>query len=191
MNDSPLYLGFSRSTGGFFSRALGWAIRKFTGGLVNHAFFLYRSEVAGCWMTLGANANGLSNLPLDDFLKDRAIVDLWLPRIGTFKTGIQALHDKIGIGYDFSGLIGMSGVEILRRLGVTHPVNWIDDHHALFCSEYCAMAIMKSALSAGANDLKIKIGQMRANTIDPATLDSMIADSHAFAHYSLAEATAR
>jgi hypothetical protein len=79
----------------------------------------------------------------------------------------------------------------LRRLGVAHPVNWIDDHHALFCSEYCAMVIMRSALSPAANDLKIKIGQMRANTIDPAALDAMIAESHAFTHYTLAEAVKR
>jgi hypothetical protein len=191
MNPALLYLGFSRSTGGFFSRALGWAIRRFTGGAVNHAFFLYWSEVAWCWMTLGANANGVTEIPLAEFVKDREIVDLWLPRQGTLRSGLQKLHDEIGIGYDFSGLIGMAGVELLRRLGVSRPANWLDDHHALFCSEYCAQVVMRSAIGSSAEGLQLQIYRMRADTIDPAALDAMIAESHAFAHYTLAEALPR
>ncbi len=189
--NNALYLGFSRSTGGFFPRALGWAIRRFTGGAVNHAFFLYRSETAGCWMTLGANANGVTEIPLAEFLKDREIVDLWLPRHGTLRSGIRELHDVIGIGYDFSGLIGMAGVELFRRLGIARPVNWLDDHHALFCSEYCAMVVMRSAIGSAADELQKKIRLLRANTIDPAALDAMIAESRAFAHYALKEAIGR
>jgi hypothetical protein len=177
-SSNTLYIGFSRSTGGPLSRALGSLIRKFTGGTVNHAFFLYRDAYLGAWMTLGANANGVTLIPLDEFRKDREIVHLWKPVTGSLWDGVRALHDAIGVGYNFSGLVGMAGVELLRRLGVRRPVNWLNDPHRLFCSEYCAEVIFRSNLPDK------NLGHLRfvePSTIDPALLDSLLAASPAFA----------
>jgi hypothetical protein len=204
--NNTLYIGFSRSTGGMWSRALGWLIRKFTGGKVNHAFFLYRDAYLGAWMTLGANENGVTLIPLAEFRQTREIVQtalnsriasrggsggscvtssetLWKPVVGSLWDGVCALHDEIGVGYNFSGLVGMAGVELLRRLGVKRPINWLDDPHRLFCSEYCAEVIIRSNLP----DKKLcdQIRILRPATIDPALLASLIAASSAFAPTSL------
>jgi hypothetical protein len=179
-SNNTLYIGFSRSTGGPLSRALGWLIRKFTGGTVNHAFFLYFDENVGVWMTLGANANGVTLIPLDEFRKDREIAHLYKPVAGSLWDGVHALHEAIGIGYDFSGLLGMAGVELLRRLGVTRPVNWLDNPHRLFCSEYCAQVLIYTTTLPDA-DFRAHLRRMRPDTIDPAMLDALIAESGIFA----------
>lgn len=191
MATGRVYLGFSRSTGGFFARVIGWLIRRATGGKVNHAFFLYYSELAACWMTLGANARGVGDVPLDEFLHSRQIVDLWLPRDGSFQPAIAELHDKIGVPYNYSGLFFMAVVEIARRLGVKHPENWLSDPQAEFCSEYCAQAVARAPLGKGANALQIGIYRKHSDTIDPAMLDDMVRKSGALIWFSQTQATAR
>lgn len=177
--NNTLYIGFSRSTGGPLRRALGWLIRAFTGGRVNHAFFLYRDAYLGTWMTLGANASGVTLVPLREFRRTREIVHLWKPVVGSLWEGVRALHDEIGVGYNFSGLVGMAGVELLRRLGVKRPVNWLDDPHRLFCSEYCAQVLIRAALPDVGFGARLR--RMRPDTIDPTMLDALIAESGIFA----------
>jgi hypothetical protein len=178
--NNTLYIGFSRSTGGMLSRALGWLIRGFTGGKVNHAFFLYRDAYLGTWMTLGANENGVTLIPLDKFRQTREIVHLWKPVVGSLWDGVRALHDEIGVGYNFSGLVGMAGVELLRRLGIKQPQNWLDDPHRVFCSEYCAQVLIHTTTLPDV-DFRAHLRRMRPDTIDPAMLDALIAESGIFA----------
>jgi len=57
--DPPIYSGFSAATD-FFGRLLSWNIRLFSGGDVNHAFFVFWSPEFNAWLTVGANSNGVT-----------------------------------------------------------------------------------------------------------------------------------
>ena len=187
MPDTKLYIGFSRSTGGFFSRALGWLIRRASGSWVNHAFCLYYDTYAGCWMTVGANANGVGPIPLDRFQRSRRIVDLWAPAIGSFWDGYHALHDKIGVPYNYSGCANMLFVEFARKLGVKDPRNWLSNPADEFCSEYCAEIVSRSNLpSPAAAALQETIALEPPSTIDPGMLRKLFWNSGAMQRYSLA-----
>ena len=56
---------------------LGALIKEFTGGDVNHAFFIFYDPVFDAQLTLGANANGLTIEHLDKF--DGQIVHIFEP----------------------------------------------------------------------------------------------------------------
>ncbi len=143
MNDSPLYLGFSRSTGGFFSRALGKAIRGVTGGRANHAFLAWEDENLG-WLTLGANINGVTLMTMEKFVADREIVSLYLPRTGSLWEGLAKCKRMIDEGYDFTGLPGI-GISLLvhRWTGILLP-NWLSRRGRIFCSAFDAEVMRRS-----------------------------------------------
>lgn len=174
MNAQGLYVGFSRSRGGLFSQLLGLLIRFFTGGRVNHALFLYRDEHLG-WMTIGANENGVTYLPLEVFLKTRQMVDIFVPAKdpSALWVGLQSLRDDIGKSYNFSGLVGMAGVEIATRwLHLKHASNWLSNPNDLFCSEIVAEVIRRSHFSV--------LDGAPADTIAPAALDAALSMSAEF-----------
>jgi hypothetical protein len=139
MPDPILYTAFSKSTGGAASRALGAAIRAFTGGEVNHAFLLYYDLEFMCWMTYGANANGITPLALEVFLRDREIVRIFRPRFDLW--GAMRAHvADIGKHYDYRGLLGMAFVEVGRKLGFEFPnIGASSDED--FCSEWISHLI--------------------------------------------------
>lgn len=171
MSDKTLYLGFSRSAGGLESKIVGDLIRDFTGGEVNHAFLAWYSENMRGWLTRGANAGGITDLPLDKFVASRVIVDLWAPIEGDLWVGMRALHDLIGKPYDYLGLLGMAGVEIERHLGIADPTNWLADPHRRFCSQYAAQIVVKSNLPGSrAAEMVAQINAANPNTIDPTML---------------------
>lgn len=167
MANNALYVGFSRTAGGgFFSRLLGRAIRFFEragSGAPNHAFLLYRDDHLG-WMTIGANQNGVTYLPLDAFLRSRSVVKLFTTATpGTLWAGLDALKDDIGKAYNLSGLVGMAPVEIaVHWLHFKHLSNWLSNPHTLFCSEFVAEVIRRAGYQV--------LGHEAADVIDPAAL---------------------
>jgi hypothetical protein len=143
----PLFVGFSLSTGDLAGRELGAAIRTFEGAGPddpNHALLIRWDQELG-WITYGANANGVTDLPLEVFLQDRALTDVFAPAFDLW-SGFRAHADDLGKPYDYRGLAGMAFVSIGAALGKRWG-NALDNGHELFCSEWvsevCRMARLK------------------------------------------------
>jgi hypothetical protein len=167
-----LLLGFSRGVS-FGERLKSATIRWFTGGTVSHAFLLYNDSHLG-WLTIGANSNGVTYQPLEQFKRARLIVKLFEPVEETMSlwTGLARMRDFIDAGFNLSGLIGMSMVEIATHwLHQTAPRNWLSDPHRVFCSQMCVTILRHSGF-----DL---LPGRDPDTIDPSTLmAAVIADPH-------------
>lgn len=180
MNESPLYLGFSRSTGGFFSRALGWLIRRFTGGAVNHAFLAWRDENLG-WLTLGANVNGVTLMTMEKFLADRQIVALYLPRAGSLWKGLAECKRMIDEGYDFTGIPGIgTSLLVYRWTGILLP-NWLSRRNRIFCSAFTAEVLRRSQVPA--NKRTAQFLARPDNLVAPAPLNAFLARDPFFAPF--------
>lgn len=128
-----------------FAGILGEIIKAFTGGDVNHAMLVYEDPTFGLTMTLGANANGLTLVPLTH-VRDMEIKHIYRPRDGqpSLIAGVRALSHLIDTPYDYAGLLGMSIVEAERRWFKHAINNPLLDKHKLFCSEYAKMVAWHS-----------------------------------------------
>jgi len=143
--DTPIYAAFSRASGGWFSRLVGALIRSFTSGSVNHALVVYWSTDFGCWMTVGANANGVTPMPLTEFLKTRTIVYLYAP-VGwslwyapTISTRAMTTPGCLGWPTSKSGKFGR---------------NLLNDKSELFCSEWLTELCVTGMVPLGASAIK-------------------------------------
>lgn len=126
-------------------RGLGDAIRKFTGGDVNHAFILYHDPVLDLDVTFGANQNGFTMVPLRDFQdKTDRVVRSFTPIQTPLILGFRKNADWINKPYDLAGLVGMSVVEIESRILHMKGKNPFLDHHKLFCSEIVTIMLRSS-----------------------------------------------
>jgi hypothetical protein len=172
IDDGRLLLGFSRGTS-FGERLKSVTIQWFTGGTVSHAFLLYKDNHLG-WLTIGANSNGVTYQPLELFKRARQIVKLFEPVTGEFSlwTGLTQMRDFIDAGFNLTGLIGMSIVEIATHwLRQTAPRNWLSDPHRVFCSQMCVAVLRHSGIDI--------LPGRDFDTIDPATLmAAMLDDPH-------------
>jgi hypothetical protein len=139
--DPPIYSGFSAATG-FFGGLLGGAIRLFTGGDVNHAFFVFWSPEFNAWLTVGANGNGVTVMTVPEFCKTRKIKYLFAATSSwSLWTGLRAHVGDLDKHYNYNGLFGMANVEIVKKLTGRPGANLLDDRDDIFCSEWCAEAI--------------------------------------------------
>lgn len=138
--EPPIYCGFSSATG-FFGAIIGRMIRVFTGGEVNHAFFAYWSPEWQAWLTVGANANGVTMMTVPEFLKTRRIKYLFAPAGWSIWDGLRAHVADLDRHYNYAGLFGMAHVEIMRKLTGRPGANLLNDRDDLFCSEWCAMVV--------------------------------------------------
>jgi hypothetical protein len=167
--DPPLYLGFSAGTG-FFGGVLGGLIRAFTGGDVNHAFFVFWSPDFGAWLTVGANGNGVTIMTVPEFLKTRVIKNLLAPTSSwSLWTGLRAHVKDLNRHYNYSGLFGMANVEIVKKLTGRPGINLLNDRGDVFCSEWCAEVIRASLPGSQGYALAFMAGY-KADQIDPTSL---------------------
>lgn len=172
MADPLIYAGFSSALG-VSGRLLGGLIRAFTGGDVNHAFFVYWDENWDSWLTVGANSNGLTIMSLNEFTRTRTIVHAYrMTAPGrTLWDGLRIHVADLDKAYNFSGLFGMAGVEVVKKITGRPGANILSNNHELFCSEWCAMVIREA----------LKRQQFLAgygfNQIDPSTLSEGLANS--------------
>jgi hypothetical protein len=114
--DPPIFSGFSAATG-FFGGLLGGAIRAFTGGDVNHAFFVFWSPEFNAWLTVGANGNGVTVMTVPEFCKTRKIKYLFAATSSwSLWTGLRAHVGDLDKHYNYTGLFGMANVEIVKKL---------------------------------------------------------------------------
>lgn len=170
-----MYLAFSKS-----KSLLGWVIRKFTRGTVNHAFFLYQEN--GEWMTYGAQFNGLHKATVKDFQKNREIVKMFQPVGFDLEGGLKAVLGEQGEkeSYNFDALLGMAGVEIQKRLHERIIRNRMDfNKNRVFCSEFCEEVIYRSLLAAKIAD-EWFLSSDSPDTIDPEELMESMQKSSLF-----------
>lgn len=156
VGDPNLYVGFSMTRS-----MLGWLIRAFTGGNVNHAFLAWQDANLG-WVVLGANDNGLTMDAIANFQKTRTIAGLFRPKNSTLWSGLEALKQNLNVKYNFSGLVGMTGVELARKLLHWNAPNLLDDKERLFCSEFTVDVLRASGYPV--------LTKQQAATVDPAEL---------------------
>ena len=152
-----LYAGFSAG-----NSILDRTIRWFTKGKVNHAFLLWQDEDG--WKTLGANSDGVTEIPWTEFLKSRTVPAIFSPtdQSKSLWTGLTAMQAEIGAKYNVAALVGMSVVEIADHLFHERVDNPLDfNKQEVFCSEFQAQVIRKSGF--------VYLPNLPADTIDPAT----------------------
>ena len=167
--DPPLYSGFSAAKG-FFGSLLGGAIRFFTGGDVNHAFFVFWSPDFNAWLTVGANANGVTVMTVPEFCKTREIEYLFAPSSSwSLWTGLRAHVGDLDRHYNYTGLFGMAHVEIVKKLTGRPGANLLDDRDDIFCSEWCA-EVIRAALPGSKGNALAFMARYKADQIDPSSL---------------------
>lgn len=137
---NKLYIGFSASTGSIPLKLLGWTIRKFTGGEVNHTFLLYFDDDWQTWVTIGANLNGITMIPLNQFIPYHDIKYIFEPQFDLWE-GARTLSGDIDKKYNYFGLFGMSFVKIAQKFGNKNPHNFLSNGKDEFCSEWIAQII--------------------------------------------------
>ncbi len=167
--DPPLFSGFSAGKG-FFNALLGGTIRAFTGGDINHAFFVFWSSDFNAWLTVGANANGVTVMTVPEFCKSREIKYLFAP-ISSWSlwTGLRMHVGDLNKHYNYTGLFGMAHVEIMKKLTGRPGANLLDDHDDLFCSEWSA-EVIRAALPGSKGYAVAFMAQYQNDQIDPASL---------------------
>ena len=169
------FVGFSASGG------IGRIIRLFTGGSVNHAFIIYYDMEYATWMTVGANANGVTMLPIAQFVPGRTIVALYEPKGFSLWDGLRTHVSDLGKHYDYAGLFGMAFVEIERRLHSRGLCNILDHRDDLFCSEWAAEVIDSALACAGQTMLAdFPLAGTRPDVIDPQWLCDTLKGSELF-----------
>jgi hypothetical protein len=167
--DPPLYSGFSAGTG-FFGSLLSGAIRLFSGGDVNHAFFIFWSPDFNAWLTVGANANGVTVMTVPEFRKSREIKYLFAPVSSwSLWTGLRTHVGDLDKHYNYTGLFGMANVEIVKKLLGRPGANLLNDRDDLFCSEWCS-EVIRAALPGSKGYAVAFMSGYKADQIDPAAL---------------------
>jgi hypothetical protein len=164
-----LYVAFSISTKGI-DKYIGKIIRLFTGGNVNHAFLLYKDPEWGTWQTVGANSNGITQVPLATFIRKRQIIYIFEPQFDLWQ-GAHDLAGDVGKSYNYRGLFGMAYVEIAERLGNKHAANFLSNDDDMFCSEWMSQMIDESLIytqnTLDTLALRWPLFQTMTDTIDP------------------------
>jgi hypothetical protein len=145
MDNNSLFVGFSSSTG-----VLPWLIRLFSGTLasggVNHMFLCWQDARFG-WVTLGANANGITLIPWEQFTTKRKVIAMFRPKDSNLDLwkGLEQLRYEINEKYNYPAIVGVGMVRIAEFLLHKKFPNVLDKNkHELFCSEFATMVIRKA-----------------------------------------------
>jgi hypothetical protein len=166
--EPPIYTAFTSTVGGLLSRELGWLIREVTDSDVNHACIIYWSRDWGCWMTVGANSNGITEIPLLKFEQSRLVKHLFSAAGFSLWDGLRAHVGDVDKSYAYSGLFGMAFVEILKKLNQHPHYNWFENKDELFCSQWAA-EIVDAALPEDSR-ARWPLFSLDSSVIDPGRL---------------------
>lgn len=123
--------------------AVSEIIRKVTGCPYSHAFYLYQSTEFGCQMLLEEDHGGPQQQPLDLFLQNNTLVEVWTPNV-SIDAVLPAVLPLYGFGYDYGGLVGQGLLEIQAKLehsAEVHDRNPLHSAKALFCSAFVAAGL--------------------------------------------------
>ena len=146
--DPNLYAGFSASRG-FLPALIRIFSGTFAGGGVNHMFLCWQDPHLG-WVTLGANANGVTLIPWAQFTAKRAVIAIFKPHDPalSLRTGLENLKSTINAAYNYPAIVGLGLTEVadflLRR---QHPNRLDLNTNEQFCSEFASRVIRQSGFS--------------------------------------------
>lgn len=133
---------------------VSWLVRKVSGSVASHAFFIYFDKDWEVDMVMEAHEYGFRLMPLAHFEKKNEIVATFRPRT-PIDAGVQHVAlEYLGKPYDWGGLFG--GVILLlgRWLKRKWHNPW-ENSKAVFCSEAVVIALQKSAY-LGAGELEAR-----------------------------------
>ena len=145
-----IQVGFSSATG--FWSFLSWIIRKATGRAYSHCWLLLdgADAIDGTAMVLQEDEKGgLAYVPYTGFGVGKTIVKIVLPSY-PLRTGVDALNQILGTGYDVPGLFGEGWVLVMRDWFKRKVRNPLRSANAMWCSEAVAYAIEKAGGYANA-----------------------------------------
>ena len=155
-------IGFSRARGlpGLLSRLICFI----SGSPASHAWILYYDQDFKMDMVMEASEFGFRLEPFRVFRQKNEIVEIYEPRYPV-DGGLAAAADWLGAEYDFAGLLGMTVVELGRRLKKRWR-NPFRGQKTQFCSEaVCRM--LRAASYPGAD-------QLEPDDCDPGDLISLL-----------------
>ena len=150
-----------------WDKLVHWGITLFTGGKVDHAFFIYKEDNSDRWMTLGALFSGVEIIPLREFRQKREVVAVYAPKGWSLEDGFKQIAlAKVGEKYDFAGIVGMVWVETLRRFKVDHPHNPFNPKDEVFCS-YLVSEVIKFSMKLRGILNDWSLASVSSDSIDP------------------------
>lgn len=137
MGRPKAYFAFTIAINNFAFKLLAWLIIKFTGGDVNHACIIAWSPEWNCWQAIGANSNGITIEPLEEFKRTHRIVHMFEASGFSIWDGLRAHAGDLDKSYSYGGLFRMAFVEIRDRMFKRQPnlKHQVSDKR-LFCSEW-------------------------------------------------------
>jgi len=130
-----IQIGFSRIN----NNPLSWFIRKITKAQISHTWLLIDDPFFGIPMVLQASTEGFVPIPLEKFQQVSTVVNVIAPKISLD----NAVHDfwkKLGTGYSYEGLVGMSWVE-LGRIFNRQWNNPLGSKTSFFCSQVVVLIL--------------------------------------------------
>jgi len=122
---------------------VSWLVRKFTGSVASHAFFIFLDEDYDVDVVMEAHELGFRDGMLARFEKKNEIVATFSPKSDITKGIVYVAKEYLGTGYDFGGLIG-SSLMLFGRWLKRKWHNPLASAHAVFCSEAVVIALQKS-----------------------------------------------
>lgn len=120
---------------------ISWLVRKLTGSRASHAWFLYFDADWEDDFVLEAHELGFRLVPYARFKKENVVVKVVTPKTN-IEIGVRWASQWLGSAYDFSGLLGMAWVLLLRILR-RRARNPLQSSHAMFCSEMCVTVLKR------------------------------------------------
>lgn len=133
---------------------VSWLVRKVSGSVASHAFFIYFDQDWGADMVLEAHELGFRLIPFAHFEKKNEIVATFKPR-SPIEAGLQHVAlEYLGTAYDYGGLFGGAFL-LLGRWLKRKWHNPLENARHVFCSEAVVIALQKSAY-LGASELEAR-----------------------------------
>lgn len=122
---------------------VSWLVRKLTGSVCSHAFFIYWDLDYEADIVMEAHELGFRHVPLDHFSRQNDIVASFTPRLD-ISPGLKFVAlEYLGGPYDWGGLIG-SAIVLLGRWLRKKWDNPLASAKAVFCSEAVVIALQKA-----------------------------------------------
>jgi hypothetical protein len=136
----PTRIGFSTPRG---FNPVSWIVRKLTGSVCSHAFFIYWDLDYEADIVMEAHELGFRHVPLSHFVRQNEIVASFVPR-ADINAGVKwVAMEYLGDAYDFGGLLGAAFVLLGRWLKKKWNNPLANPKH-VFCSEAVVYALQRA-----------------------------------------------
>ena len=150
LEKNKVYIGFSRlKPNSLFNKFVYYSITFFSGGNVDHVFFLYYDYILG-WCSVGALFSGLELLPIKQFLKDREIKYVFEPKYSGLLGILYINLQKIGTKYNYLAILGIALFLTFKKIKLFSKYyikyfrrNFLSNPKELFCSQWVEKVILQ------------------------------------------------